>query len=184
MIHIKPNKFTQEQLCDLKQWHEEALSHLTKETIAHTKLIRVEACRRLRTSAGNARTDFRKQEGVVRLNIRLFNTTGSKEEMRNTYLHELAHVIANLAIKKNAGHGVIWKGIFKKMGGNGERCHNMEVSHLRPKRNLEKLYCKCSTFTVTKRRYNRIEKYGATCRSCGADVRTIPYLPTAQLDFK
>lgn len=50
--------------------------------------------------------------------------TASFEETRNTVLHEIAHAIAG----NSAGHGSVWKNIFKDLGGNGEQYASLTQS--------------------------------------------------------
>ena len=101
-------------------------------------LINIDLSKRLKTSGGNAKTSLVSDYAHISLNYRLFTSTAdyrkNPEHIENTYLHELAHVIATRYYRKPCGHSKDWRDIFISLGGNGERCHTMDVSHLRPKR--------------------------------------------------
>jgi len=50
----------------------------------------------------------------------------SLEEMKDTVLHEIAHVLAGL----QAGHGPAWRAACRKIGAKAERCHLMKTSDI------------------------------------------------------
>lgn len=56
---------------------------------------------------------------------RHFVQLNGEAEVRETILHEIAHVIAGQA--GDAGHGRIWKGIARQIGAKPERCAGAEV---------------------------------------------------------
>lgn len=53
----------------------------------------------------------------------------SEREVRDTILHEIAHVLA----PRGAGHGPAWRSVAKAIGCDGRRCYGDEVVRPRPK---------------------------------------------------
>jgi predicted SprT family Zn-dependent metalloprotease len=99
------------------------------------------ANRRLRTSAGQARY----RDSRVSLNPYLYALEANRGEFRNTVIHELAHLVAGAG----KGHGPKWKAVFRHMGGNGQRCHNLEGA---------------SAFRAAPRRTRKVK---VECQGCG-----------------
>lgn len=57
------------------------------------------------------------------LNFNMVLAKAYPEEFKNTVIHEVAHLFGfNLG---DYGHGPKWNYIFKMLGGNGEKFHNM-----------------------------------------------------------
>ncbi|MEE2857140.1 MAG: SprT-like domain-containing protein [Planctomycetota bacterium] len=75
---------------------------------------------RLTRSAGNACPESR----TVGISEPIFSVEENLPQLRNTILHELAHVIAGPDAK---AHGKVWRSIFIEIGGNGERCHQLRA---------------------------------------------------------
>ncbi len=76
--------------------------------------------KRLTRSAGNACPESR----TVGISEPIFSVEENLPQLRNTVLHELAHVIAGPDVQ---AHGKEWRSIFIEIGGNGERCHQLRA---------------------------------------------------------
>jgi predicted SprT family Zn-dependent metalloprotease len=87
--------------------------------------VQVELSERLRTCAGKAWSKIAK----IHLNARLLAV--NPDELIPTYLHELAHVVANQLYEKQCGHGPEWKAIMKIFGAPDDTYHKMDVSAFR-----------------------------------------------------
>ena len=111
---------------------------------------------RMRSTAGTATLNRIAEVGTINMNKRLFLTTGTNDDFRNTFTHELAHILANVKHKANCGHDYRWKREHKALGGSGKRCHDMEVNHLKAKRKKFKYKCDCNTYEVGIRRHNKM----------------------------
>lgn len=61
--------------------------------------------------------------GKIRLSIQLVGLN-SKDRVRKTILHEIAHAKANLAKGGNAGHSLWWEIEARKLGIKAERCYS------------------------------------------------------------
>lgn len=138
-------------------------------------VLEIKANYRLRTTAGKAHTNRKENRAIIEMNYRLFNSTGTLENFENTFKHELAHIYANFLYGVNCNHNKKWQGIFKQLGGNGERCHTMEVNHLRPKVKRYSYACGCTTHRLSKTRHNRIINKNAkySCKLCGESLAYI-----------
>lgn len=68
----------------------------------------------------------------IRLSLPFFTNGRNKQELKETILHEIAHILA----PKGSNHNWEWRMICRSIGGNGKRCHNMEV-----RTNRENVYC-------------------------------------------
>lgn len=117
----------------------------------------VEASQRARTQAGIAYTDERR----IVLNAALLER-GRETDRDATFLHECAHVIANLRHGWNCRHGARWQRIMAMLGEPPEVSHNLaylsrealavitwvcsecgEAYHFvrRPRRRIQDCYC-------------------------------------------
>ena len=147
--------FTPEQI----EVIQDAIS-LANETInLEDKIVRLSFNNngRMRTTAGRATTQRTMKYGMIDLNKRLFLSTGTISDFKNTVLHELAHIYANFYYGVNCGHDAKWKGLFTKIGGNGKRCHSYEVNHLKAKTKSFEYSCDCGiSHSLGIRRHNKI----------------------------
>ncbi|MEX2650326.1 MAG: SprT-like domain-containing protein [Alphaproteobacteria bacterium] len=105
----------------------------------------VEVSDRAKTIAGTA---FTRERRIV-LNAALFRT-GREPDRNATFLHECAHVIANLSKRRDCGHGPGWREVMDMLGEPADRCHN--IRYLSPKAHA----------TVT-----------WLCRSCGQEYHFV-----------
>jgi predicted SprT family Zn-dependent metalloprotease len=131
----------------VREAHEAAMAKLPeswKEIAERTKFMNVVFNERMSSRAGVAKMK-RSYTGhgfawfSIELNARLLSE--NQAELIPTYLHELGHVLANLHAGRNVNHDYLWKEVTKMIGGTAERCHKMEVSHLRPKRKRYEYEC-------------------------------------------
>lgn len=129
---------------------------------------------KLKTSAGNATTNLMLKTGIIKMNKRLFETTCGIEEFKNTFSHELAHIVANLKHNIQCGHDYRWQNEHRKLGGDAKRCHTYEVNHLRPKRKTFTYKCACRKINLSAVRHNKILR-GArfSCALCGETITKI-----------
>jgi predicted SprT family Zn-dependent metalloprotease len=84
----------------------------------------------LKTTAGRAYTVFSPtmKDSYIELNERML-LLNSVSDMRNTVLHELAHIYANRITGTRCGHNEYWRTCMSIISGvdkdKVERCHNM-----------------------------------------------------------
>ena len=130
-------------------------------------VIEIINCGRLKTSGGNALTNRTQKYGKIKMNKRLFRTTVGINEFKNTFSHELSHIVANFLKGRQCGHNRYWQSVHKSLEGNGKRCHDYDVNHLKPKRKTYTYTCGCNTFELSSVRHNKILK-GAkySCKKC------------------
>ena len=79
------------------------------------------------TSAGQARQ--RGGHYAIRFNTQLMQNDGWDHMINDTVPHELAHIICFFDRKLGRNHDAGWKRVCLALGGNGERCHDEEVSY-------------------------------------------------------
>ncbi len=81
---------------------------------------------RAKTIAGSA---FTRERRIV-LNSALFKR-GREADRDATFLHECAHIIANLHRRRDCGHGQAWRDVMEMLGETPTRCHT--IRYLSPK---------------------------------------------------
>jgi len=130
-----------DMIAKIKKYHIEAFekfeAYLAKWNLSDRDLkkhratygdIDLKLCKRLKTTGGTARTCINSGHALITLNFRLFHgDTTTDANLKNTYLHELAHVLTNRLYGKQCGHSAKWVTMAKILGCNGERCHDMEI---------------------------------------------------------
>lgn len=171
MITVIDDSFTLEQKSIIESNLKSALDSFK----VNDKMIKLEInnSNRLKTTAGMATIKRSKKLGIISLNKKLFNTTAGIKEFENTFTHELAHIIANFLTGRQCGHDSYWKSIHKKLGGNGKRCHDYEVEHLKPKIKRHRYTCRCiKDHNISTRKHNKILK-GAKyrCVKCYDEIK-------------
>jgi len=75
----------------------------------------------------------KKSFGVIQLEVRL-NPEGLKidfDAMKTVVLHELAHIIAFIDPRYGKGHDKQWKRTCLAIGGDGQRCHDIDLKPAR-----------------------------------------------------
>lgn len=117
--------------------------------------------------------------GFIRLNARLLAI--NPDELIPTYLHELAHVVANFMVGRQAGHGPAWKMVMRAIGITDERCHSMDVTAFaKPQKRFSYTCTKCEMdFNLTKARHKKQQHgvahgyYWYRCK-CGGAIEHKP----------
>lgn len=123
----------------------------------------VELSNRLATRAGSANTKTK----VIKLNYRLHKL--HPEQLRDTYGHELAHIVSKVLTPNCSSHGREWRHIMKHFGLTSERCHNMNVSGLKRQVKRYIYTCSCKEYMLTTRKHERQNRYDYpvfSCRKC------------------
>jgi len=133
--------------------------------------------KRLQTTGGRATSTFKTGNALIELNYRLFTSTGSFQDLKDTYIHELGHILANRVYLSSCGHNTKWQRIVELLGGDSSRTHRMDVNHLRPyhtRRNYN-AYCDCHIHHITKNKWNAINVKGSgwICTKCNSALSVI-----------
>jgi predicted SprT family Zn-dependent metalloprotease len=80
------------------------------------------------TSAAGLATVGGPNTGRIKLSVKIFtdprNADTAEADLRNTVLHELAHIAA----PRGSKHGPVWKRLAVKFGCTGEQFHEMAVT--------------------------------------------------------
>ncbi len=80
--------------------------------------------------------------------IRMSNLVMSMGQRRDTFLHELAHIVSIKVFgEAGRGHGDLWQMVAKELGSNGQRCGRDEqfrASVEQRREALEKTVAKCT----------------------------------------
>ena len=124
--------------------------------------VRVLLNPRMRSCGGKAR-----QGNVIEINFRLHKD--NPQELEDTYVHELAHIVCQRIYPRERGHGYIWQRVMLQMGQQPTRCHNMDTTKYKAKRKKYIYECGCRDhIELSSVRHGRINN-GASyrCRSCG-----------------
>jgi predicted SprT family Zn-dependent metalloprotease len=140
----------------------------------------VEICPRMRSVGGWAMTNFTRGTGTIRLNYRLLGRN-TAADIRSVYIHELAHIVANLAHGRQMHHTKGWKRIAVALGDTGERCHRMDTTGLKRKVARDYLFaCRCREYHFTSIRHRKHLKYKAEtgkayyrCRTCCQPIEKV-----------
>lgn len=130
---------------------------------ALAKAVTVSWNSRMRTAAGRAFA----REWRIELNPRLQDLPGEARdaELRNTFLHELAHLVAFARVgrKRIAPHGPEWRQACHDLGIPGEdRCHALDFQ---PRRLTKKFAYTCPSCEVVIQRVRRLSRRVA-CYPC------------------
>jgi hypothetical protein len=69
----------------------------------------------------------------VKLSVPFFADPGNfQKHFFNTVTHEIAHILApptrDLGRRKRDVHGLAWERMHKSLGGDGKRCHSMQLA--------------------------------------------------------
>lgn len=124
---------------------------------------------RMRTAAGRAFT----RESRIELNSRLQDLPEGprEEELRNTFLHELAHLVAfaRAGRKRIQPHGAEWQQACRDLGIPGEnRCHSLDF---KPRRIARKFAYTCPHCRAVIHRVRRLSRRVACFSCCRALAR-------------
>lgn len=98
-------------------------------------------------------------EHKIKLNAVLAAENGDK--FLRTVKHEVAHLVAFKLYGRQAwGHGHHFKHVFVKLGGDGKRCHNYDVTNVKQKytkrRHEHTCSCQNKFFWVSKQKHKQI----------------------------
>lgn len=147
----------------IQQYHAEAVERMPE--IANIEIY-THLNERMRSNGGTA--SVKGGVGYIALNYRLHRDNGWTK-LKQTYLHELAHVVQRLKYgSKVKSHGIEWQRIMRQLGADVERCHSMDVSAYRQQRKRIAYKCKCQTHNITMNRHNKILRgAGYRCKLCG-----------------
>lgn len=87
--------------------------------------------------------------------------TGKWEDVKDTILHEIAHLIAGI----DAGHGPKWKAAARSVGASPERIAHLPESELVPPKWTGRCSCEGKIF----KRHRLAKRFlkGSICPSCG-----------------
>lgn len=153
--------YDQAMINTIKVYHAEAIEMIPE--IADLPLI-IDLNSRMRSCGGTAQ--YSPYKSLIKLNYRLHRDNPS--EIKNTYLHELAHIITRLKYGRNGvdAHGWQWKSVMRSLGRSPERCHKMDVSALKNKTTRIAYKCGCQVHNITKQRHNKIMR-GTGSYQCG-----------------
>lgn len=92
---------------------------------------------------GDARWDRRRGQGLIRLSVPLW-PKASREEQRETVIHEVCHVIADAVYHGNMGHGPKWQRMMKLCGyPEARRCHAVDREAIRARRQQQQVLAAC-----------------------------------------
>lgn len=96
--------------------------------------LRMEWSNRFTRRMGDALVTSRAHAtGRVRFSVPLW-PRATPAERRQTVLHELAHVAADLRHGARCKHGLRWKAVMRELGLEPERCHSVNRDGLRRRR--------------------------------------------------
>lgn len=104
----------------------------------------------------------------VQINSLLF-TLGTQQHVRETFLHETAHVLADLFYKMDCNHDWRWVRMARLLGDTGDRCHN--YSYLLNKQRAKKLTYICVTCRQLYHRAQRLDTTRMVCGKCRGELR-------------
>jgi predicted SprT family Zn-dependent metalloprotease len=96
----------------------------------------------------------------IEMNLNYLQSPDAMKFIRNTMLHELAHILNGYYGGSN--HDNQWKFICYLIGDDGNRCHDYRIPE---NSNFKKIRCKScgKVYDVTTYRYNRYSKYRCKC---------------------
>lgn len=124
----------------------------------------VEISRRAKTVAGTAYTQQRR----IVLNAALLER-GREADRDATFLHECAHVIANVRYKRDCGHGQRWRAIMVQLGEPSERCHTLDYLSAREHALVTWACTTCGQEYHFVQQPRRLLE-NCWCASCGPDI--------------
>lgn len=144
-----------EIISKIKTYHKEALNLLLEKKPYLTFLkdinVKVNLNKTSRSCIGSANVQSLKISLHYRLLLR------HPEELKPTYIHELAHIFAHLIYGSNIkDHGDEWKELMEDMGEKPTVTHNLDVSEYKRKHKKKKAYCLCSIHKCSQKKYKEI----------------------------
>lgn len=101
--------------------------------------VHFQTSRRMTSAAGKANC----RTGAIKLSEAFFSDpTNAKESLRNTVLHEIAHIVSPPQ-RGHSAHGRRWRATFVSFGGSGERCHQMKLAQGFKRKERTVVKCGC-----------------------------------------
>ena len=100
----------------------------------------------------------------IEMNSNYLHSPDALKFIRNTMLHELAHILNGYYGGRN--HDYQWREICHIIGDDGERCHDYRRPENAPAKDRKIIKCvKCGKeYQVTNYRYQRYSKYRCRCK--------------------
>lgn len=145
------------------------LTDAYEETLAAT----VEVSRRAKTRAGAA---YSQQRRIV-LNRELLHP-GRDADRDSVFLHECAHLLANLHHGRNCGHGPAWRSVMRQLGEPPEVCHDFDYLSRRRHAVVTWVCVNCAEeYHFVRRPRRRIDH--CYCRRCGPGLGRLTVAPGA-----
>lgn len=174
-----------EMAAEVEKLHAEGMAALRaayqdrQETLNAVDSVPVELSNRMVSCGGRASTRTITTSGIrttlavkITINARLHEL--NQGNLKQTYLHELAHIAANLLHNGNCKHDHRWAAVMAVMGLSPDKYHKMDCSSLRKarERRLHKYKCnKCGHgYMVSTRMHNKVLRGSARCQ-CGGDLQ-------------
>jgi len=103
----------------------------------------------------------------IRINLEIY----SEIELRETVIHEVAHIVGRIKYRAK-GHDGLWRKTVLEMGGTPERCHSMKFTAARKVQKKFEYACGCKTRKITAIKHNRILRgWTYRCCLCGEPIR-------------
>lgn len=130
--------------------------------------LQIEFSPRLATCAGRAEVNYLTGAIKIKLHYRLLKD--NHKELRATYLHELAHILAAMWYGYSCGHDDNWRQVAVLLGDDGGRCHSMDVSAFRRPGKRYAYRCSCQEYQLSPAKHRNalrvFEHYGYMPYSC------------------
>lgn len=99
---------------------------------------------RMTRAAGKARPST----GEITLSLAFFaDPNNFEKDYFNTVTHEIAHILSpptrSYGSSKRSSHGPEWQAMHRRLGGTGERCHDLDLAVGFEKSNKQLVPCSC-----------------------------------------
>lgn len=178
-IYFSSSSVNDQNMKDLiQQIHTAAMNGLKLGSISDDRLAQMKEFKlevvlnnRMKSRGGFASYNRLTRRLKIEINYRLHTT--NMTELKNTYLHELGHIL-DFYFFDNSSHGYRWKAITDALGGCIARTHNMDASALKAKRTRYNYSCGCQIHTITSVKHNRIRRgCGYKCTKCGNPLKML-----------
>lgn len=182
---MKVINFTKELEKEITFFHKEGMDKIREsftitpemDDLLNNRLV-IEGSNLLRSCGGKAiMTKINSKYYLLRIKLNKKLHELNPNELRNTYLHELAHIIANLLKSSPQFHNDFWKEVMISMGLEPQIYHEMDVSCFKPKKRKFQYSCNsCSKiYNLTTMKHNKHsnrilnKERGYYCH-CGSDL--------------
>lgn len=129
------------------------------------KLIRIDFNDRLIVTAGQAFTTTGNKIKHIQFSPAIFSQFTLTERLK-IITHEVCHVVAEYKHKNIKPHGKEWKNLMILLGYNPDRCFDLSSTGWRNHPYMFETLCCCGHQFVTKRTFNKLERFGWICPKC------------------